>query len=124
MRISISAMALYDPAEHRSLAMRFCPGPGGGSLDLSVDEPCGCLAIPRPRSQTLSVRSTDAREIGQAATLMNALFHTSMTHIACGKYVTANALLNELVALADEKGSSFWNAQAMLARGRAFGDDR
>ena len=54
---------------------------------------------------------TDAREIGQAATLMDALFHTSMTHIACGKYATANALLNELVALADEKGSSFWNAQ-------------
>ena len=33
----------------------------------------------------------DAREIGQAATLMYALAITSLTHILCGNYATANA---------------------------------
>ena len=33
----------------------------------------------------------DAREIGQAATLMYALLHASLTHIYCGNYAAANA---------------------------------
>ena len=36
---------------------------------------CGCLAIPRPHLRTLSALK-DAREIGQAATLMYALLYT------------------------------------------------
>ena len=39
--------------------------------------PCGCLAIPRPRSQTSNAALKDAREIGQAATLMFALYFAS-----------------------------------------------
>jgi hypothetical protein len=39
----------------------------------------------------------EAREIGQAATLMYALFHTSFTHICCGNYAAASAEANELV---------------------------
>ena len=56
-RISIEAIALYDPAEHRPLATRFGQDSQSGNLVLSVDGPCGCLAIPRPRSQTPSMRS-------------------------------------------------------------------
>ena len=48
----------------------------------------------------------DAREIGQAATLMFALDHASFTHIHCGNYAAASAQADELVALADEKGVS------------------
>ena len=113
------SMALYDPAEHRSLAMRFSQDLGVAALTYR-SMTLWMLGYPEAALADAERALTDAREIDQAATLMNALFHTSMTHIACGKYVTANALLNELVALADEKGSSFWNAQAMLARGRAF----
>ena len=79
--------------------------------------PCGCLAIPRPRSQTQTKRSSDAREIGQAATLMYALVHASLTHIYCGNYAAANALVDELVALADEKGALFWKALGMMQQG-------
>jgi hypothetical protein len=43
-----------------------------------------------------------AREVRQAATLMYALFHASLPEIHCGHYASADALLNELVALADE----------------------
>jgi hypothetical protein len=35
----------------------------------------------------------DAREIGQAATLMFALRFASIPHIFCGNYATTNALL-------------------------------
>jgi hypothetical protein len=47
----------------------------------------------------------DAREIGQASTLMYALPWASFTQTFCGNYAPANALADELVALADEKGS-------------------
>ena len=59
----------------------------------------------------------DAREIGQAATLMYALGHASLTHILCGNYATANAQADELVALADEKGAVFWKAAGMMNQG-------
>src|SRR4029077_12474294 len=39
--------------------------------------------------------------------------HPSSTHAFCGNYATAGELSYELVALAGEKGASFWEAQAM-----------
>ena len=62
----------------------------------------------------------DAREIGQAATLMYALAYGSMTHIHCGDYAAANAQLDELVGLAEEKGALLWQALAMVLRGRVL----
>jgi predicted ATPase len=58
----------------------------------------------------------DAREIGQAPTLMIALARAVFTEVACGNYVAANALGDELVALADQK-SPFWKAVGMLRQG-------
>ena len=53
----------------------------------------------------------DAREIGHVATLMYALTHTTMfAHIPCGRYTEAKAALEEVIALADEKGAPFWKA--------------
>jgi len=59
----------------------------------------------------------DAREIGQAGTLMYALLLPSFAHAFCGNHATARALSDELVALADEKGAWFWEAQARSYRG-------
>ena len=60
----------------------------------------------------------NAREIGQAATLMGGgLFHAWLSHLLCGNYPAANALVEELVALADEKGALFWKAFGMLTQG-------
>ena len=59
----------------------------------------------------------DAREIGQAASLMTALTLTSLTHIHCGNYAIANAQLDEAITLANEKGAVFWKAGAMLVQG-------
>jgi predicted ATPase len=57
----------------------------------------------------------DAREMSQAATLMVALFHAALPEIYCGNFATAN--IDELIALADEKGATLWKAGGTLARG-------
>ena len=66
----------------------------------------------------------DAREIGQAATLMHALYRRQFCRIFCGNYAAANALSDELVALADQKASPYWKAVGMLRQGCVIGPDR
>jgi predicted ATPase len=58
-----------------------------------------------------------AREMGQAATLMHALNFTLHPLIHCGNYAAANALVDELVALAEEKGALFWKAFVIVFQG-------
>ena len=41
----------------------------------------------------------------------------SFTHIQCGNYAIANALVDEVVALADEKGTLIWKAFGMMHQG-------
>jgi predicted ATPase len=48
---------------------------------------------------------------------MYALFQTSLIEIYCGNYATANTLLDEAVALADEKGALFWKARGTVVMG-------
>ena len=63
------------------------------------------------------VERLEAREIGQAATLMYALFHALLIHIQCGNFSMAKAQRDELMALATEKGTLFWEALGMLQQG-------
>jgi predicted ATPase len=111
-----SAISLYDPAEHRPLATRF--GIDTRMAALSYRS-CALWFLGYPeaaladRDQTL----IDAREIGQAGTLLHALSVTSLPLIHCGNYATASAQLDELTALADEKGTLFWKVAGMLDRG-------
>ena len=64
------AIALYDPAEHRPLAMLFGQDVGVAILCSSGRWLFGFLAIPMPRLRTQTSCLKDAREIGQAATLI------------------------------------------------------
>ena len=59
----------------------------------------------------------DAREIGQAATLMYALYLTLLFHTICRNFVPASTLADELIALADEKGAQLWKALGVLNQG-------
>jgi hypothetical protein len=54
-----------------------------------------------------------ARDIG----LMHALVYASLTLIQCGDYAAGNAELDEVVALAGEKGAVFWWDWAKLLQG-------
>ena len=80
-RISISAFALYDPAEHRPLATRF--GQDVGVAILSWRSlALWLLGYPEAALADVDRALEDAREIGQAATLMSALMSHALTHIS------------------------------------------
>src|SRR5262249_12066045 len=64
----------------------------------------------------------DAREGGHAASLLWALAGSFfIVDSYCGHYTTANARIDELFALADEKDAAFWKAFGMLGRGWLLG---
>ena len=113
------ALELYDPAAHRRLATRF--GQDVGVTILSW-RPLALwlLGYPEAALADLEHALTNAREIGHAATLMLALYVTGLTHILCGNYAAANAQSDEVVPLADEKGSTMWKAYGMLNQGWVF----
>jgi predicted ATPase len=58
-----------------------------------------------------------ARESGQAATLMQTLAYCPATYMLCGNYAAAAAQAQELVAIAEEKGSPIWKASGMMSEG-------
>jgi class 3 adenylate cyclase/predicted ATPase len=110
------AIALYDPAEHRPLAARF-------GQDVRVATLCSrswglwSLGYPEAARAAADQAISDAREIGQAATLMVALSFATTTCVLCGHNAAANALVVELVALADEKGAVLWKAWGTMNQG-------
>jgi predicted ATPase len=110
------AIALYDPAEHRALETRF-----GVDARVSIlsyrSWALWFLGYPEAALADSDHAISDAREIGQAATLMYALGHTPFTYFQCGNYAKARAVIDELVALADEKGALFWTVYGMMNQG-------
>jgi predicted ATPase len=108
------AIALYNPVEHRPLAIQL--GQDVGVAILSFRSlALWLLGYPEAALADLTQTLTHAREIGQAATLMYALNHTTMfVHIPCGRYAAAKAAIDEVTALADEKGALFWKALATM----------
>ncbi len=110
------ALALYDPAAHRPLATRFGVDSGVSVLSL---RPLALwlLGCPGVALADADHALKDAREIGQAATLMYALVVGSLTPIHCGNFGTATTRLDEAVALAEEKGALFWKAFGMMNQG-------
>ena len=110
------AIALYDPAEHRPLATRF--GQDVRVATLSYRSwALWMLGYPEAALADADYAIKDARETGQAATLLFALGVSSLTIVFCGNYSAANAKADEVVALADEKGAPFMKAGAMVVRG-------
>jgi predicted ATPase len=59
----------------------------------------------------------NAREIGQAVTLMHALGHAAFTYFHCGRYGSANRQSEEAIAQATAKGALFWRVWATLNQG-------
>jgi predicted ATPase len=112
-------IALYDPAQHRPLATRF-----GQDARVSIlayrSLALWALGYPEAALADGECEVKDAREIGQAATLMFALHHSALTHILRGNSAAANAEANEVVALADEKGAMLWKAGGIAFQGCAL----
>jgi class 3 adenylate cyclase/predicted ATPase len=114
------ALAIYDPAEHRPLTTR--SGRDVGVTLLSVRSGClWQLGYPAASRNEGERAVNEAREIGQAATLVFALFWASWHHMLYGYYAEAQSLLDELAALVDEKDATlFWKATETAFRGALF----
>jgi hypothetical protein len=110
------AIALYNPIEHRPLVSRF--GQDIGVAILSFRSlALWMLGYPVAALADIAHALKDAREIGQAATLMYVLTNTSLTLIFIGSYTTAKERLDELLGLANEKGASYWKARGLVLQG-------
>jgi predicted ATPase len=113
------AVALYDPTKHRQLATRF-----GQDVRVALlfyrSLALWPLGYPEEALADADRAIRDAREIGQAASLMAALTLTSLSQIHCGNYAIANAQLDEAITLANEKGAVFWKVGGMLVQGCLF----
>ena len=113
------ALAIYDPAEHGPLTTR--SGRDIGVALLSSRSGCvWLLGYPAASRNDAERALKNARETGQATTLMYALFRAGYNHICCGNYAAANAQLDELIALADERGAPYWKALGTAVRGWLF----
>jgi hypothetical protein len=94
-------LTLYNLNEHRSLAMRF--GQDTRVADLSVRAvTLWLLGYPDAAIADAEYAVKDARELGQATTLMFALGHAPLTYMLCRDYTAANKRLDESIVLADE----------------------
>jgi class 3 adenylate cyclase/predicted ATPase len=110
------AITLYDPAEHRPLAMRFGQDIGAATLSWK-SLACWLLGYPQTALADTERALKVAREIGHSATLMYVLNFSAWTHICCGNYAAGNALVDEFRAFKDQTGSLFWGAWGMMQRG-------
>jgi predicted ATPase len=114
------AIAIYDPAEHRPVTTR-----SGRDVEVALlSSRAGCmwlLGYPAASRSDAERAVKKARETGQATTLMYALFHGGgFQLIHWGDYAAANAQLNELIALANERGVPYWKALGTAAQGWLF----
>ena len=110
---------LYDPAVHRALATRF-----GQDARVSIlshrSMALWLLGYPDAALADAKQALQEARDIGQATTLMFALFWTSLSQSFCGNFATATKEHDELIVSADEKGSLFWKAYCTSMQGCLF----
>jgi len=113
------AVALYYPMEHRPLATRFGQDIGVANL-FNRSTALWLLGYAKAARMDTEHALNDARECGQATTLMYALSHTALLEYS-GDYATASAQADELAALAEEKGALLWKARGMVGRGRLLG---
>jgi predicted ATPase len=113
------ALAIYDPAEHGPLTTR-----SGRDIRVALlASRSGCvwlLGYPAASHNDAERALKIARETGQATSLYNALHQASSNYIFRGNYTAANAKVDELIALADEGGATYWRALGTAQRGSIF----
>jgi class 3 adenylate cyclase/predicted ATPase len=113
------ALAIYDPANRRPVTTR--SGRDVGVALLSSRASCLYNLGYHAASRNDAERAIkNARETGQAAALLYALEHAVFLYIMWGNYAAANAQVDELIALADERGSPVWKALGTALRGWFF----
>jgi predicted ATPase len=113
-------IALHDPAKHRPLATRFGEDPKVANLCYR-SYALWLLGYPEAALADIDQALKAARESGHAVSMLWALLGSSFSDILCGNYRTANARVDECIALADQKDAAFWRTLGMLHRGCLLG---
>jgi predicted ATPase len=113
------AAALYNPTEHRPLALRF-----GQDVRVAIllyrAMALWMLGYPAAALADTQRALADAREIAQATTLMYALGHATLIYLWRGDYEQVENLADEQISLAQEKGTIFWKLGGTLYQGCLF----
>ena len=110
------ALALYNPAERRTLRTLY-------SLDIRVhilifqSWALWLLGYPEAALAAVNEAVREAREMGHAATLMLALTMALFPLLFCKNYSAFSVVNDELAALANEKSALFYQGAAMVLRG-------
>jgi predicted ATPase len=110
------AIALYNADEHHSLAAWF-------AMDIGVSILCyrsialWLLGYPEAALADMRCATENARAAGQAASLMYALHHATLTHLQYGNYAAAISDADELAAWASDKDAMLWKASGKAFRG-------
>jgi class 3 adenylate cyclase/predicted ATPase len=113
------ALAIYDPAEHGPLTTR--SGRDIGVALLSSRSSCVWqLGYPTVSRNDGERAVKNAREIANAATLMFALSAAGFNHTCCRDFAAAISRNDELIVLAEERGTPYWKASGTAGRGAIF----
>ena len=105
------ALTLYDPVEQLAMGIRVS-ALGIRSRALWI------LGYPKGGLADAEDAISSARATDHAPTLLIALTNIEKFYLSLRNYAAANAALNELGALADEKGASAWKTAEITGRGR------
>ena len=104
------ALAICDPAEHRTLTTR--SGRDVRVTLMSYRSQCVWqLGYPAASLNDAERAVKNARETGHAATLVYALSRAARSYTFCGNYPAAHEQVDELITLADEKGKALGAVQ-------------
>ena len=101
------AVALYNPAEHRPIAMRFGQDVRVAILSYRAMA-LWMVGYPKAALADTEQALADAREIGQATTLMYAFFHAAWIYLSRGNYTEVQSLTERVIPLAEEKRAMLW----------------
>jgi predicted ATPase len=113
------AIALYNPTEHRPLALRFGQDVRVAILSYRAMA-LWMLGYPKAALADAEQALADAREIAQATTLMYALGHVTLIYLWRGDYEQVESLAGELIPLAQEKGAIYFKGGGMMNQGCLF----
>ena len=113
------AIALYAPEEHRPLATRFGQDIGVATLAYRSLVLCR-LGYPESALADADEALKRARDLGQAGTLLYAVFVGTLSEIHCGRFRVAEARVEELSGLSEKYGLPFWRGFGELLRGCIF----
>src|ERR1700733_8878647 len=111
------AIALYDPAEHRHLAIRFFGQDAGAAILCWRSIALWLLGYPDAALADTRQALKIGRDSAHAATLTYALNFSVFQHVHCGHFVAANALIDEFNILKDQIQSVFWVGWGLALRG-------